>query len=221
MQDLAGGCWQRTHVDLVIDLVQHVGNRRCQSGGSSQPHAADEQCDQRHRAERRDCPAQCHRRYSLYGPSGLSQSRPMTMRRFSTGGSSAAPSVIASESSGDCVRRGLQHRVADPLGFRHRHAEAQAREDQRIVGPGLSDACGPRRRPARTGCRWRPTPVPDPADQVTRERLSLRGRVGQRHDDGSLDLGRHLLDDLLGERGRLRRGADQHGGPSSQPRRQA
>jgi hypothetical protein len=37
--------------DLVIDLVQHVGNPRCQPGGPSQPHAPGEQCDQRHRAE--------------------------------------------------------------------------------------------------------------------------------------------------------------------------
>jgi hypothetical protein len=80
MQDLAGGYWQQTRVDLVIDLVQHVGNRRCQPGGSSQPHAAGEHCDQRHRAEDETALSNVTSRYSLYWPSGLIQSLPSSRR---------------------------------------------------------------------------------------------------------------------------------------------
>ena len=94
--------------------------------------------------------------------------------------------------SGDGVCGGGDHAVGDPAGAGDRDAEAEAGEDQRVVG--LGDAIGAlaaddRRERAAGGDQ---RPAVGPADEVLGQRLALRRRVGQRHDDRPLGVRGHL-----------------------------
>jgi hypothetical protein len=95
-----------------------------------------------------------------------------TRRRLSTGGRSAAPSVMASE-FGDRVGGRLQHWFVDAPGFGHGHTQAQAREDQGVVGLGDlvgATLVGNRRKGAAGGDQG---PSLGPADQVLGQHLAL------------------------------------------------
>ena len=84
-------------------------------------------------------------------------------------------------------------------------------------GRGRPARCWPGR--SRTWCRGSPRreraaggdqgPAVGPLDQVGRRRLGQRGRVGHGQDHRPVDVRGHVRDDLLGERARPRRGADQ------------
>ena len=74
-----------------------------------------------------------------------------TVRRSLIGGSSGAPRVVGVGQLGHRVRGRGDHAVGDPAGPGHRDAEAEAGEDQRVVGLGDRGRSGPRARPASNG----------------------------------------------------------------------
>ena len=107
------------------------------------------------------------------------------------------------------LRRRHEHGVGEAARPHRDHAEADAREDVGVVG--LVDL----ERPAVAHQRRKRAAGADhgaavaPALDVGRRRLGARGRIGQREDHRPAVVLGHGPHDLLGERARLARHADQ------------
>lgn len=111
-----------------------------------------------------------------------------------------------------------EHLVRDAVGAAQHGAEADAREDDRVIALGGLDldvlavvAPGPADR-LEGRARGHEGLAAGPLQQILGHGLVQPRRVRQGKNDGALRVLGHLLDDVLGEGPRLGRRADQHVG---------